>query len=143
MERTLMQDDLEQQWKDWKAELEDTWRGIPKAYRNERSIVRSLQCRLYGMMRSWSLPVVADYMPPRAHERGVDVIALGPDGGILYAVCFDPLVTLAAVKSLTSFESVHKIIITTGALEKKVKESRFFLKPEVHHIHLKPFDKEG
>jgi hypothetical protein len=47
---------------------------------------------------------------------------------------------LAAVKSLGSFAAVNKVIFTTGMLEKKVKESRFFLKEEIKHIHLKPFD---
>jgi len=35
---------------------------------------------------------------------------------------------------------VHKAIFTTGLMEKKVKESRFFLKPEIEHVHLKPFE---
>ena len=32
-----------------------------------------------------------------------------------------------------------KVIFTTGMLEKKVKESRFFLNKEITHIHLKTF----
>ncbi len=80
-------------------------------------------------------------MPPRVHDRAVDLIAVDGENRIVYALCLDTLVSLAAVKSLSSFEAVHKIIFTTGPLEKKVRESRFFLKPDVEHYHLQPFDR--
>jgi hypothetical protein len=56
-------------------------------------------------------------------------------------VCLDTVITLYAVKSLTSFEAANRIILTTGVLDKKVQESRFFLKPEIAHIHLRTPDK--
>jgi len=123
---------------EWKIELESAWRQIPEAFRNDHTVRGTLQCHLYGHLRSQGLRVVADYLPPRIHDRPIDLIAVGDAREIVYAVCFDSLVTLAAVKSLTSFESVHKVIFTTGLLAKKVQESRFFLKPEVHHLHLQP-----
>ena len=138
-----MQDDpLLPECEEWKKEMEKVWRGIPKPFRNERSIRGSLRCYLYGRLRELGLDAVADYTPPRMQDHPIDLIALKKDGEILYAVCFDVLVTLAAVKSLDSFASIHKIIFTIGPLEKKVKESRFFLKPDILHIHLKPFEKE-
>jgi hypothetical protein len=63
------------------------------------------------------------------------------DHAIVYAICIDTVVTLAAVKSLSSFEAANKVIFTTGLLLKKVQESRFFLKPEIEHVHLQPFEK--
>jgi len=123
----------------WKSELEAGWREIPAAFRNEHTVRRTLQCHLYGCLRKAGHRVVADYLPPRIRDRPIDLIALGESNAISFAVCFDNVVTLAAVKSLASFEAVHKIIFTTGLLEKKVQESRFFLKPEIHHLHLKPF----
>jgi hypothetical protein len=84
---------------------------------------------------------VADYMPPRILDRPIDLIVLDDNHAILIALCLDTLVTLAAVKSLSSFEAAHKIIFTTGMLEKKVQESRFFLKPDIQHVHLQPFQK--
>ncbi len=125
----------------WKSELESAWREIPKQFRSERSIAGTLQCRLYERLRCMGLAPVANYMPPRIADRPVDLIGVNASGEIACAVCIDVLVTLAAVKSLTSFDSAHKLIITVGHLEKKVQESRFFLKPEVAHIHLKPFEK--
>ena len=123
----------------WKEDLEKTWRRIPKAFRNEFTVRRTLQCHLYGCLQQLHLRVVADYLPPRVADRPIDLIAVREEREIVCAVCLENLVSLAAVKSLTSFEGGHKIIYTIGLLEKKVQESRFFLKPEVHHIHLRPF----
>ena len=80
-------------------------------------------------------------MPPLIADRSVDIIAVNDQNEIVYAICLDTSVTLAAVKSLSSFAAANKIIFTTGMLEKKVKESTFFLSEEIRHIHLKPFEK--
>lgn len=126
-------------WNKWKNELEDVWRKIPGPFRTGQSIRRSLQCHLYGQLRRLGLQVIPDYQAPRAQNQLVDLIGVDDTGKIACAICFDTLVTLYAVKSLDSLEAEHKIIFTTGRLEKKVKESRFFLKPDIDHIHLQPF----
>jgi len=126
----------------WKDKLEKAWVSIPKAFRNERTIHRTLQCHLFRILQDLSLSTVADYMPPRIVDRPVDIIALNEANEIIYAFCLDTLVTLPAVKSLNSFAAVNKVIFTTGMLEKKVNESRFFLNEETKHIHLKPFEKK-
>ena len=125
----------------WKRELEKAWREIPKAFRSDRAVHRTLQCRLYGLIRKSGMKTVADYMPPRIADRPVDIIAVSDQIEIVYAVCLDAVVTLAAVKSLNSFAALHKMIFTTSMLEKKVKESTFFLNEEIKHIHLQPFEK--
>ncbi len=125
----------------WKKELERAWGEIPKPFRSERAVHRTLQCHLYGLVGKSGLKTVADHMPPRIAERPIDIIALNDQNEIVYAVCLDTLVTLAAVKSLSSFAALNKIIFTTGMLEKKVKESTFFLNEEIKHVHLKPFEK--
>ena len=127
----------------WKGLLEAAWREIPKPYRTDHSVRRTLQCCLRGLLKEAGYTVVADYMPPRIADRSIDLIALNKNMEILYAFCLDTLVTLSAVKSLGSFPSTRKIILTTGFLEKKVQESRFFLKPEIEHIHLQPFGKSS
>jgi len=121
-------------------EMEEAWRQIPKPFRSERSIHATLQCCLYRWLRRQGYVVVADYMPPRIQDRPVDVIALNDKRELCCAICIDSVVTLAAVKSLSSFEAPRKLIVTTGALEKKVHESRFFLKPGIEHLHLRPFE---
>lgn len=125
----------------WKRELEKAWLAIPQPFRSERAVHRTLQCHLYRLVRQFGLRAVADYMPPRIADRPVDVIAVNDQNEIVYALCLDTLVTLAAVKSLNSFAALNKIIFTTGMLEKKVKESTFFLNEEIQHVHLKPFQK--
>ncbi|MEM5787980.1 MAG: hypothetical protein AAGU11_11740 [Syntrophobacteraceae bacterium] len=125
----------------WKRKLEDAWRRIPKAFRSDRAVHRTLQCHLYRLLQEEGFRIVADYMPPRIADRPVDIIAVNEENEIVYAVCIDTLVSLAAVKSLNSFAARSKTILTTGPLEKKVQESRFFLNDEIQHIHLKPFDK--
>jgi hypothetical protein len=124
----------------WKSELEKAWIEIPKPFRSERAIHATLQCRLYRIIRELGLRTVANYMPPRIIDRPIDIIAANEQNEIIYAVCVDTLVTLAAVKSLNSFAAVNKLIFTTGMLEKKVKESTFFLNQEIKHVHLKPFE---
>lgn len=136
-----MQEGISRHLEQWKRDLEGAWREIPKAFRNEHSVRRTLQCHLFGELKAVGYRVVADYMPPRVMDRAVDLIVLQEDGAILLALCLETVVTLAAVKSLSSFESVHKVIFTMGLLEKKVQESRFFLKPDIQHVHLQPFEK--
>jgi hypothetical protein len=136
-----MSEELDRNLDLWKDELEKAWLRIPKPFRSERTTHRTLQCHLFRILQELGFRTVADYMPPRIADKPVDIIAVNDENEIIYAICLDTLVTLAAVKSLNSFAAVNKIIFTTGMLEKKVKESRFFLNEEIKHIHLKPFEK--
>jgi hypothetical protein len=136
-----MSDDTTQMLEKWKKTLEKAWVEIPKPFRNDYSIRRTLQCHLYWQLAQAGHRVVADYMPPRIQDRAVDLIAVSENHEIVYAVCLENVVSLAAVKSLSSFEAMHKVIFTTGPLLKKVQESRFFLKPDIEHLHLQPFEK--
>ncbi|MEJ5364853.1 MAG: hypothetical protein WHS86_07120 [Desulfosoma sp.] len=120
----------------WKTTLERVWREIPKPFRSDKALRRTLQCALYAGLSAEGRTVVADYLPPRA-DRPVDLIVLNAsEPSIDCAVCFDDVITLYAVKSLSSFQAAAKVIFTTGPLKKKVDESRFFLKPDIQHVHL-------
>ena len=136
-----MSEELERNLEQWKQELEGAWRSIPKPFRSERAVHRTLQCHLYRIFQKLGFRTVADYMPPRTADKPVDIIAVNEENAIVYALCLETLVTLPAVKSLNSFAAENKIIFTTGMLEKKVQESRFFLNEEIKHVHLKPFEK--
>jgi len=136
-----MQEDPVQTLEKWKRELEKAWLQMPKPFRNDHSVRRTLQCHLYWQLGQTGHRIVADYMPPRIQDRAIDLIAVNENHEIVYAICIDTLVTLAAVKSLSSFEAMNKAIFTTGLLLKKVQESRFFLKPEIRHLHVQPFEK--
>lgn len=121
----------------WKEDLERAWKKIPKRYRNEHTVRRTLQCYLFSRIGEKGYRLVADYMPPRVADRPVDLLVLDESQQPFAAICLDSVVTLSAVKSLTSFEVPYRVIYTLSPLEKKVQESRFFLKPEVihHHVH--------
>ncbi|HOI95215.1 MAG TPA: hypothetical protein PK250_10970 [Syntrophobacter fumaroxidans] len=135
-----MLEDPVEQLAEWKRELEGAWRAIPKPFRNDHSVRRTLQCHLFARLCGAEVRVVADYLPPRVQDRAVDLIVVREDLEIAWAICFDTLVALAAVKSLGSFAARNKVIFTTGMIEKKVQESRFFLNAEIQHVHLRPFD---
>lgn len=134
-----MDEPITEQLHRWKVNMEQAWRAIPKPFRNDHTVRRTLQCFLYGRLREAGFRVVADYLPPRIADRPIDLIALTGDMEIVYALCIDTVVSLGAVKSLSSFEAANKVIYTTSSLEKKVKESRFFLKADIEHLHLSPF----
>lgn len=136
-----MPEDFVQALENWKKDLEQAWLRIPKPFRNDHTVRRTLQCHLYGKLCQTPYRIVADYMPPRIQERPIDLVAVRDDREIVWAICLDSVITLAAVKSLSSFEAAHRAIFTTGMLLKKVQESRFFLKPEIEHCHLQPFEK--
>jgi hypothetical protein len=136
-----MSEELDRNLDLWKTQLEKAWLKIPKPFRSERAVHRTLQCNLFNLLRELGLRPVADYMPPRIVDRPVDLIAVDSENKVIYAICLDTLVSLPAVKSLNSFAAEHKVIFTTGMLEKKVMESRFFLNEEIRHVHLKPFEK--
>ncbi len=125
----------------WKEKLEEAWRSIPKAFRSDRAVHRTLQCHLFRMVQELGFRTVADYIPPRIIDRPVDLIAVTSENEIVYAICIDALVTLPAVKTLNSFAAQNKLILTTSPLEKKVQESRFFLNEDIQHLHLKPFER--
>jgi len=136
-----MQEDFTQVMEIWKKDLEKAWLQLPKPFRSDHSVRRTLQCHLYGQLQKTGFRIVADYMPPRIADRPIDLIAVSDNHQIEYALCIDTVVTLAAVKSLSSFEAANKAIFTTGHLLKKVQESRFFLKDDILHLHLQPFEK--
>jgi hypothetical protein len=136
-----MQDDPVHVLEEWKKDLEKAWLAMPKPFRNDHSVRRTLQCHLYWQLCQTGHVIVADYMPPRIQDRAVDLIAVNENQEIVYAICIENVITLAAVKSLSSFEATNKAIFTTGPLLKKVQESRFFLKPDIRHVHLQPFEK--
>src|SRR5512139_3682987 len=121
-----MEEDLGQVLATWQKDLEKAWLKLPKPFRSDHSVRRTLQCHLYWQLCQTGYRIVADYMPPRIQDRAVDLIAVNENQEIVHAICIENVITLAAVKSLSSFEAINKAIFTTGPLLKKVQESRFF-----------------
>jgi hypothetical protein len=66
----------------------------------------------------------------------IDLIGVDSSNAVKCAFAVGPVVELKAVKSLDALEVDEKWIITFSTLDKKVKESTFFLKPSIVHLHL-------
>ncbi len=115
------------------------WEAIPPFYRREQTVKRSLQCFLYAHFSEEGHLVIADYFPPRVTDRPVDLIIVERNDPkkVVLAICIDELITLHVVKSLSALDAQRKVIFTTHPLEKKVRESTFFLKPGIEHYHLR------
>ncbi len=50
-----MNEDVDRNLDLWKSQLEKAWRRIPKPFRSERAVHRTLQCLLYGMLKDLGL----------------------------------------------------------------------------------------
>jgi hypothetical protein len=119
-----------------KEALEVELGRIPRSYRQGGVIRQTIKCFLYGMVKAADLWPVPDFKPPRLAEAFLDLIGVGSDDAVKCAFAIAPVVELKAVKSLEAVEVDEKWMITFSHLEKKVKESTFFLKPGIRHLHL-------
>jgi hypothetical protein len=82
----------------------------------------------------WPIP---DFKPPRMRDGGfIDLIGVDAGDSVKCGFAIGPVVELKAVKSLEALDMEEKWIITFSPLSKKVKESTFFLKPGIVHLHL-------
>ena len=81
----------------------------------------------------WPIP---DFKPPRMSDGFLDLIGVDSGDMVKCAFAIGPVVELKAVKSLEALDVEEKWVITFSPLDKKVKESTFFLKPGIVHLHL-------
>ena len=119
-----------------KQALEEEVARIPKTFRGDEVIQQTIKCFLYGMLKEADLWPVPNFRPPRLSDGLLDLIGLDASGAVACAFAVRPVVELKAVKSLEALEVEQKWMITFSTLGKKVKESTFFLKPGIQHLHL-------
>ena len=120
-----------------KGALEAELARIPQPFRHGPVIHQTIKCFLYGMVKEADLWPIPDFKPPRMRDGGfIDLIGVDSSNAVKCAFAFSPVVELKAVKSLDALEVDEKWIITFSTLAKKVKESTFFLKPSIVHLHL-------
>ena len=119
-----------------KRALEEEISRIPRPFRHDSTIRQAIRCFLYNVIKENDLWPVADFKPPRFSGGFLDLIGVEPTGGVVCAFAVNPLVDLKAIKSLEALPVENKWMITFSKLEKKVKESTFFLKPGIEHLHL-------
>jgi len=99
-------------------------------------IQQTIKCFLYALLKEADLWPVPDFRPPRLTDGLLEVIGLDRSGAVVCSFAVRPVVELKAVKSLEALDVEKKWMITFSALSKKVKESTFFLKPGIQHLHL-------
>jgi hypothetical protein len=119
-----------------KQTLEQELARIPKPFRHDEVIRQTIKCFLYGVLKEAGLWPVPDFRPPRLTDGFLDLIGIDSSGTVACAFAVRSLVDLKAVKSLEALELEERWMITFSALSKKVKESTFFLKPGIRHLHL-------
>ena len=64
------------------------------------------------------------------------MVALDQEGNVIYAFAIAPVITLGAMKTFKIVEAKEKYFITYSQMRKRVEESRFFLTPDVVHLHV-------
>ena len=116
--------------------LEAELTQIPKPFRKGPVIHQTIKCFLYTMVKEADLWPIPNFKPPRMSDGFLDLIGVDSSDTVKCAFAIGPVVELKAVKSLEALEVEEKWMITFSPLEKKVKESTFFLKPGVQHLHL-------
>ena len=120
-----------------KGALEAELARIPQPFRHGSVIHQTIKCFLYGMVKEADLWPIPDFRPPRMRDGGfIDLIGVDSSNAVKCAFAVGPVVELKAVKSLEALEVEEKWIITFSTLAKKVKESTFFLKSGIEHLHL-------
>ncbi len=119
-----------------KETLEAEIARIPKHFRHGPVIQQTIKCFLYSMVKEADLWPVPNFKPPRMSDGFLDLIGVDSSDAVKCAFAIGPVVELKAVKSLEALDTEEKWMITFSQLSKKVKESTFFLKPGIQHLHL-------
>ncbi|UCG11048.1 MAG: hypothetical protein JSU72_10790 [Deltaproteobacteria bacterium] len=119
-----------------KGALEQELAQIPKVFRQGAVVHQTIKCVLYVVVKEADLWPVPDFRPPRLRDGFVDLIGVDSNDAVKCAFAIGPVVELKGVKSLEALDTEEKWMITYSNLSKKVKESTFFLKPGIKHLHL-------
>ena len=121
---------------DLKKALEAEVGRVPRHFRTDGVIQQTIKCFLYALVKEADLWPVPDFRPPRLTDGLLELIGVDRTGAVVCCFAVRPAVELKAVKSLEALDVEKKWMITFSALSKKVKESTFFLKPGIQHLHL-------
>ncbi len=119
-----------------RKEIERETRHIPREFRTDRVVRDVIKYVLYNLCKSKGLRPIPNYSHPKFRDTSVDLIAVDKDLSVVYAFAVDQVVTLHGVKGLNFFESSERYFITYSRLQKKVKESKFFLSAGIQHVHV-------
>ena len=110
--------------------------GIPEGHLSDLVIKETIRCVLYQYLKEQGFQPIPAFRNPRFPEGPVDIVGMRDDQQLEVAFCSNPTVELGDVKSLDRVPSEKKIVISFSKMEKKVKMSTFYLKPDIEHIHI-------
>ena len=111
-------------------------KALPKFLRHDTIVAETIKCVLFQWVWENKLIPIPNYKPPHRSEEPLALVALNNKGEIIYGFAIAPVITLRGIKALKAIEAKAKYFITFSSLKKKVEESRFFLDPEVIHLHI-------
>jgi hypothetical protein len=119
-----------------KRHIQRVLKDLPAGFRSERAIGETIKCALFAWIREQGLIPVPSYRPPRRQEEPLPLVALDQERNVIYAFAIAPVITLGAMKTFKIVDAKEKYFITYSQMRKKVEESRFFLTPDVVHLHV-------
>jgi hypothetical protein len=111
-------------------------KALPKFLRHDTIVAETIRCALFQWVWENKLIPVPNYKPPHRSEEPLALVALNKTGAIVYGFAVAPVVTLGAMKTFKVIDAKAKYFITFSSLKKKIEESKFFLDPEVIHLHV-------
>jgi len=107
--------------------------------KHEIMVAEAIKCALFQWIRKEGLMPIPHYKPPKRQEDPLPLVAFDDTGKIVYAFAIAPIITLKAIKTFKVIKAEKKIFLTFSPLKQKLEESKFFLSPDVFHLHLNIF----
>ncbi|MDL1957148.1 MAG: hypothetical protein LWW95_08920 [Candidatus Desulfofervidus auxilii] len=122
--------------KELESYLKKALKTLPASLRYENIIADTIKCALFQWIREKKLIPIPHYRPPKSQEEPLSIVAFDESGKIIYAFAIAPVITLKAIKTFKIIEAEKKFFFTFSPIKKKVEESKFFLTPDIIHLHL-------
>ncbi len=120
-------------------ELKAELAALPQAMVQEdvqRQVILNV---LYQAIKQMDLVPVPSWKPPRSTRDCVDLVGVTPQTHppeVKLAISVDPLVELKKVRAMEWVECDQKIMVTFSERADKVKQSTFFLTPQLSHLDI-------
>jgi len=121
--------------------MREELQAIPEAMRQDEVARGAVICLLSNALRQMGLIPVPAWKPPKSTRDRVDLVGVKPDTyppEIGMAFMVDSLVELPKVRALAWVECPEKIVVTFSLRADKVKQSTFFLSPDLVHLNIYP-----
>ena len=119
--------------------VRDELDALPQAMVQENVQRQVILNVFYQAVKQMGLVPVPSWKPPRSTRDQVDLVGVTPGTHppeVKLALSVDPLVELAKVRAMEWVECDQKIMVTFSQRADKVKQSTFFLTPQLTHLDI-------